>query len=241
MAQSQSSLKGVVDLVFLIDVTGSMSPCIDALRQNIGLFIDYLVSGDGEQNQTPVKDWRAKAVGYRDIEVDTEWFVDAPFVRDVTQLKAQLSALAATGGGDEPETLLDALYRVINMGQSEVTAQVPDGNRWRARGNATRVIIVFTDASFKETMTIPEAMGGTWQDISTACHNNRIYLNLFAPNMECYQRLSEIQNCEWEVVEGPGGPQLALAQYTSDRTNFAKALKMLAKTVSKSAEVSLTL
>ena len=31
---------GVVDLVFLVDVTGSMGPCINALRDNINHFID---------------------------------------------------------------------------------------------------------------------------------------------------------------------------------------------------------
>ena len=40
--QPQSKAKGVVDIVFLLDATGSMGPCIAALKTNIGLFIDSL-------------------------------------------------------------------------------------------------------------------------------------------------------------------------------------------------------
>ena len=79
-----------------------MAPCIDALRQNIETFVGTLSSGDANK-AAPVKDWRAKVVGYRDFEVaESEglpWIVDNPFVRDPAV--AQL-ALQAAGGGDEP-------------------------------------------------------------------------------------------------------------------------------------------
>jgi hypothetical protein len=110
--------KGVADIVFLIDVTGSMAPIIDALRKNIEVFVDSLSSGDAN-NAAPVKDWRGKVVGYRDIEAaeaeGLPWIVDNPFVRDAGALKAQLATLQAAGGGDEPESLLDALYKVASM------------------------------------------------------------------------------------------------------------------------------
>lgn len=44
-----------------------MATCIDALRKNIEAFIDSLSHGDAN-HAAPVRDWRAKAVGYRDIE-----------------------------------------------------------------------------------------------------------------------------------------------------------------------------
>ena len=43
-------------------------------------------------------------VGYSDATHDPAWFHDNPFVRDATALKAQLAALKAEGGGDEPES-----------------------------------------------------------------------------------------------------------------------------------------
>jgi len=228
--------KGVADIVFLIDVTGSMAPIIDALRKNIEVFVDSLSSGDAN-NAAPVKDWRGKVVGYRDAEHDPDWFQDHPFVRDAVALKAQLADLRAEGGGDEPESLLDALYKVATMEASPKGAQSEDAGKWRYRSEAARVVVVFTDASFKETMAIPEAKGGSLQDVANVIMANRIILSLFAPNFEGYDRLSQIDKSEWEVVEYEGlSAQEALQKFTADPTNFRTTLKQLAASVSKSAE-----
>jgi hypothetical protein len=237
---ARAKTKGVADLVFVLDVTGSMASCIDALRKNIEAFIDSLSQGDGN-NVAAVRDWRGKVVGYRDIEASqTEgipWLIDNPFVRDVGALKAQLAALKAEGGGDEPESLLDTLYKVATMPASPKGAQTEDPAMWRYRSDAARVVIVFTDASFKETLSIPEAKGGSLQDVANVVMANRIILSLFAPNFEGYDRLSQIDKSEWEVVEYEGvSPQDALKRFTSDPVNFRTTLKQLAASVSRSAE-----
>ena len=240
--QSRARTKGVADVVFLIDVSGSMAPCIDALRTNIEAFIQTLSAGDpANANAAPVRDWRAKVVGYRDIEAapaeGVQWLEDQPFVRDAAALKAQLAALKAEGGGDEPESLLDALYKVATMEASPKGSQAEDPGKWRYRSDAARVVVVFTDASFKETMSIPEAKGGALQDVANVVMANRIILSLFAPNFEGYDRLSQIDKSEWEVVEYEGlSAQAALQKFTSDPANFRTTLKQLAASVSRSAE-----
>jgi hypothetical protein len=232
--------KGVADIVFLVDVSGSMAPCIDALRRNIEVFVDSLSKGDAN-NAAPVKDWRGKVVGYRDLEhADAEglpWIEDHPFVRDAVALKAQLGTLQAQGGGDEPESLLDALYTVASMPATPRGAQSEEPGMWRYRSDAARVVVVFTDASFKETLQIPAAKGGSLQDVANVVMANRIILSLFAPNFEGYDRLSQIDKSEWEVVEYEGlNAQQALQRYTADAANFRTTLKQLAASVSKSAE-----
>ena len=236
----RAKTKGVADIVFLIDVSGSMTTCIDALRRNIETFIDSLGHGDAN-NAAAVKDWRGKVVGYRDIEhAEAEglpWIEDHPFVRDAVALKAQLGELRANGGGDEPESLLDALYKIATMDASPKGAQGEDASKWRYRSEAARVVVVFTDASFKETMVLPEAKGGSLQDVANVIMANRIILSLFAPNFEGYDRLSQIDKSEWEVVEYEGlSPQEALQKFTSDPAHFRTTLKQLAASVSKSAE-----
>ena len=238
--QARAKTKGVADLVFLVDVSGSMSTCIDALRKNIETFIDSLSRGDAN-NASPVRDWRAKVVGYRDIEAaESEglpWIVNNEFVRDAATLKSQLAALQANGGGDEPESLLDALYQVATMEATPKGSQTEDAGRWRYRSDAARVVIVFTDASFKETLNIQQAKGGSLQDVANVIMANRIILSLFAPNFEGYDRLSQIDKSEWEVVEYEGlNPQEALQKFTSDPVNFRTTLKQLAASVSRSAE-----
>ena len=238
--QTRAKTKGVADLVFVVDVSGSMAPCIDALRSNIEIFIDSLNRGDAN-NAAPVKDWRGKVVGYRDIEAAESdglpWIIDNAFVRDAGALKAQLAGLQAGGGGDEPESLLDALYKVASMEAVPKGSQTEDPSKWRYRSDAARVVIVFTDASFKETMSIDEAKGGSLQDVANVIMANRVILSLFAPNFEGYDRLSQIDKSEWEVVEFEGlNPQEALQKFTSDPVNFRTTLKQLAASVSRSAE-----
>ena len=238
--QSREKTKGVADIVFVVDISGSMAPCIDALRQNIETFVGTLSSGDAN-NAAPVKDWRAKVVGYRDIEAAEDdglpWIVDNQFVRDPAELKAQLAGLQANGGGDEPESLLDTLYKVATMEAMPKGAQSIEPGKWRYRSDAARVVVVFTDASFKETMSIPEAKGGSLQDVANVVMANRIILSIFAPNFEGYDRLSQIDKSEWEVVEFEGmNAQEALQKFTSDPVNFRNTLKQLAASVSRSAE-----
>jgi hypothetical protein len=238
--QARSKTKGVADIVFMVDVSGSMASCIDALRTNIETFIDSLSKGEGN-NAPPVRDWRGRVVGYRDVEAAQSeglpWIVDNPFVRDASSLKSQLGELRAEGGGDVPESLLDALFKVASTEATPKGAQAEDPSKWRYRSDAARVIIVFTDAPFKETMSIQEAKGGSLQDVANLIMANRIILSLFAPNFEGYDRLSQIDKSEWEVVEYEGlSPQDALKKFTSDPVSFRTTLKQLAASVSRSAE-----
>jgi len=235
--QQQPKAKGVVDIVFLMDATGSMAPCIDALKRNVELFIDSLTISSGN-NVSPVRDWRAKVVGYRDFEdSDAEPFVDSSFVREPAALKAQLAALVAKGGGDEPESLLDAIYRVSMVGQTEKGATADDPSKWRYRSAAARVVIVFTDAPFKEKLALPEAKGGGLNDVINAVTSNRIILSVFAPDLECFNKLAEIDRAEYMPVPLNGKTaQDALKEFTADQANFKETLKQLAASVSKSAE-----
>jgi len=82
--QARAKTKGVADVVFLIDVSGSMSPIIDALRKNIEAFVDSLSTGDAN-NAPPVRDWRGKVVGYRDVDVSNDLHVTEVFA-DLAEL-----------------------------------------------------------------------------------------------------------------------------------------------------------
>jgi uncharacterized protein YegL len=228
-------VKGVVDIVFLIDVTGSMQHCIDALKANISGFIDGLTTKSAN-NESPVKHWRGKVVGFRDYEHDKVPFVDQPFVEDAGLLRDQLNALTAEGGGDEPESLLDALYKVATMASAEKADTTVDPLKWRYRYQAARVVVVFTDASCHPKMTEPK--GGTVDEVVNAIHENRIILSLFAPEMDCYNKLSAADKAEWTAfafdATSDGGAAKALADLTSDPAKFKKTMEMLAKSVSAS-------
>ena len=255
---AESKVKGVVDIVVLLDVTGSMQECVDAVKGSISTFITSLGAKDAN-NDSPIKDWRIKICGYRDHQAqESNWFVDNPFVRDLAGIQAQLSNpnLNATGGGDEPESLLDALYKLAKMDQSGVQ-DAEDATKWRARGTAARAVIFFTDATFKTPMTIPEAAGGGVTDVNTAIMSNRIILCGFCPEWPGYLELASVDRAEIEFVvtvsENPilehlGKPSdeghaavlasvAAMKEKASNSVAFTKIMGQLAKSISRSATV----
>lgn len=231
-------IKGVCDIVFLIDATGSMQPAIDDLKRNIKMFFNQLSKGDDNGNAL-VKDWRARVIGYRDVNVDSEWYIDNPFVRDPKEIERQLDAIEADGGGDEPESLLDALYKVAKFGSTPKMAQEEDPTMWRYRSEAARIVIVFTDASFHPTTSLGEAPNLDWTEIANLVMQEKLRLSIYAPQMDCYDNLSQIDKCEYMPIEFD--PEVKndavykLRDFTADTANFQKTLEQLAKTVSVSA------
>ena len=129
-----------------------------ALKTNIGVFIDQLTAG-----QTPIRDWRGKAIGYRDVKSDGKsWYKDNPFVQnDAVALKAQLGSAVPEGGGDEPQTCSSTRFTwspTWNRRQPVRQSRIP--GKWRFRREATRVVIVFTDATYHREMSVSGGKAG---------------------------------------------------------------------------------
>lgn len=232
-------MAGTADFIFLIDGTGSMNPCMQALKDNIHVFLDEI---GGEQS--PVYDWRGKVVVYRDQEVDgSHWLEDNPFVADAAALKSQIDSLEAKGGGDEPESALDAIHLLATYPQAARSAQDVGPQEWRYRSNAALVVIVFTDATFKPIMTYDAGAGGTVEDVRNAVMNNKLILIIYAPDEEGWESLSQVDKAEWIAIDkapderGEASFVEGLRQLVGDQDNFKKAMIALAESVSKSAEV----
>jgi hypothetical protein len=236
-------VKGVVDIVFLMDATGSMQGCIDQLKENVKLFVDTMTAKNANHD-SPVKDWRAKVVGFRDYKADGEdkWLVNNDFTSNVEVLRGQLDNLKAYGGGDIPESLLDALYIVANMGQTELQ-DYPIPSKWRYRSSAARVVVIFTDAGFHDPLDIPEARGTRLEDVINLVHTNRLVLSIYAPRFdgdskmvaEDYARLGAADKADYMPLVDDDGNDITLDQFTSNVVHFQNTLKQLAKTVSKTA------
>ena len=237
--------KGVVDICFLLDVTGSMQPCIDAVKNGIRTFISTLTSPESNGG-IRIENWRACICGYRDITYEPrfnkEWLIINDFTDDVSLLHAQLDALHAQGGGEEPESLLDALYHVVNRGKTE-KGEPMDAKKWRYTSEAARCIIVLTDATYHEKMGEHED-GATVNDLIPILQQERIRLSLFAPELPCHYALSCLDKCTYEAIEVPTTDttsstntkaiQKAVADYVSNPENFNKTLELLAKSISQS-------
>ena len=127
------STRPEVDVVFVLDVTGSMSGEIEGIKEGIASFSTEL-TGRGF-------DARYGLVAFRDEFLDEPEppvvvdFKGSPFTADPVVFSGQVSSLKAGGGGDDhPETSLQALT---------IGADLP------YRASATRVLVLVTDAAPK--------------------------------------------------------------------------------------------
>jgi FHA domain/Integrin beta chain VWA domain len=94
-----------VDLVFVMDVTESMQPYIDAIKQNMVNFAHDLAANN--------RDYRLGLVTFEDYVVSKYADCNCPYQKtmtsDVNQFINWVGTLHASGGGDIPEDQLDAL------------------------------------------------------------------------------------------------------------------------------------
>ncbi len=116
-----------VDIVFVMDVTESMQPYIDAIKQNMVNFAHDLASNN--------RDYRLGLVTFEDYVVskypDCNCAYQKTMTSDVNQFIDWVGTLHASGGGDIPEDQLDALAYASSF---------------PFRPQAQGIIIIITDA-----------------------------------------------------------------------------------------------
>ena len=215
---SENARLGVkADVVILMDVTGSMDPCIEGMKSRVKELTDAM---EGEVNVQV--DWRAKIIGFRDLEADPEedWFQgkDNPFVKTAQEIAAQLTPLEARGGGmgpaEIPESALDALEMAMGM------------DDWINQGEGHRVIVLLTDAPTKpKTVTGKDAM-----DIAQMASENHFRILIFGPDCKEYRILEKVPKASFVDVTKGGTKKVHRGLENLDWTFL---FETLAKTVSE--------
>ena len=128
-----------VDIIFCIDGSGSMSPCLDKVKANAKKFYMDLVEMITNDYNSSIEELNIKVITFRDYAEDGEqamvesrWF-DITAGDDV-EYEKHLNGIIADGGGDEPENGLEALFLAMT-------------SKWNAKGdNDRQIIVLFTDA-----------------------------------------------------------------------------------------------
>lgn len=236
-----------IDIVFLVDATGSMSEAIGGLKDSIRYFFEYLT--DKGRNEKSFQDWRAKIVGYRDVEADEEWLVNNPFVTSKDEVEAQLDALEAEGGGDEPEDLLDALLIVANMESPAARGGAADGFQWRHRKDAARAIVAFTDATYHPNAKLPFHNNATWEDVARVVDSQRIIFEIVTPvypeNSDVdpklfkniYSDLGTANRTEYVQLRDRQGNPMAFRDIPKNIDQFSEFMVALGKSISNSCDI----
>ncbi len=126
--------KAFADIVFVIDSTGSMRNEITSVKNGITDFVSNIVKAG--------VDTRIGILEYRDITYDGKdstiihTINGSPWHYSVADMVSTLESIGAGGGGDTPESLMDALG-FITKGQMKF------------RSDARKFVIVLTDATYR--------------------------------------------------------------------------------------------
>jgi hypothetical protein len=197
-------LSYAVDIVFCIDVTGSMDPIIDAVKANALGFYDDVQSNLTEKGKN-VAQLRVRVIAFRDFTADGDSAVEeSPFFTlpgDRAGFSEFVNGLVAQGGGDAPESGLEAVALAIN-------------SPWSTTGDRRRqVIVVWTDqpAHPLNPSVLPadlssrvpadfSALTDVWEDEQGSMGSSSKRLILFAPDGPGWSDISAV----WEnVVHNP--------------------------------------
>jgi len=124
--QNDPTSQDPLDLAFIMDTTGSMSSYIETARKNIRRVVD-------EISQSQRQSIRFALVEYRDHPPEDRTYVvrKHDFTSSVSTMKSWLDASRATGGGDTPEAVADALYEATTLS-------------WRQ--SAVKIAVLISDA-----------------------------------------------------------------------------------------------
>jgi hypothetical protein len=205
-AAAQSSLAAprglsyAVDIVFCIDSTGSMTPIIDQVKANALRFYDDVQSNLTAKGKN-VDQLRVRVIGFRDFAADGAAALDeSPFLALPDQrddFSAFVNGLVAEGGGDAPESGLEAVALAID-------------SPWTTTGDRRRqVIVVWTDqpAQSLDSSVLPpdiatrvpadfSALTDAWEDEQGRMGSSSKRLILFAPDGPGWSDISAV----WENV-----------------------------------------
>lgn len=172
--QKPKKIKGLADIVFCIDFSGSMTYCIKGVCENINNFIKSLETS----NRNVYIDWRIGFCAYS----DTDFYI-LKFVKDTHIFSNTLSQISLMG--------------------DEFTAGALDFSisEFEWRHPCTKVIALFTDETL-ETGYIHDGVKEKFPALLDKIANSKIKLYYFGPDCHYYRQFEFISGCVPQYIQG---------------------------------------
>ncbi len=204
--QEQRSERPRIDVVFVVDTTGSMSGLLEGAKQTIWSIANRLSSGE------PRPDIRVGLVAYRDItdEYVTKSF---PLTRDLDTIHGQLSQLVASGGGDSPEH--------VNRGLSDAI----HGMSWEAGQNVLRLVFLVGDAPPHNDYSD----GPTSAELARTAAAKNITINTvqcghMPDTADAWRTIASLAGGQMTTIEQDGGVQAIASPFDDELADLNRVL-----------------
>ncbi len=199
------------DILFLLDCTRSMRGEIDAIRDAIMSFADTIKS-DGVRARIGLIEFRDRFIG-EEARVLRFGPGQDVFTADVVAFRQGVGALQAKGGGDAPESSLDAVMLAL---------------RQPFAADASKVLVLITDAP----PHIPDRETSSVDDVVNALREQGI--------QQCYlvmRTRDAASQAYLKLLEAAPGLAFDLGvgdDFRARAENFKRTLMSLGKTISSS-------
>lgn len=196
----------VVDVVFVLDTTGSMSGLIQTAKEKIWSIATTMASAQ------PAPEIRIGLVAYRD-RGDAYVTKTVDLSSDLDSVYAALMDFQADGGGDMPESVNAALERAVN------------DMSWSDGGQAYQVIFLVGDApphtDYQDEAQYPE--------ILAAAHERGIIVNAIQcgdlqPTVAAWTNIARLGNGSFFQVEQAGGAVAYSTPYDEELAELSARL-----------------
>ncbi|MFC4767164.1 CARDB domain-containing protein [Effusibacillus consociatus] len=165
-APTETLVSATVDVIVAIDTTGSMSGWINQVRTETASFANKL--------QAEGFDYRLGLLDFKDVRVDGgPWWYG--MTKSSATFNSWVNGLRATGGGDWPESDINAMYTATQKFQKE------------GRSTAGRMLILITDAPFISSENGYDARG-----MGTFLHHNNVVLNIIGTGADAWGQATQV-------------------------------------------------
>ena len=233
------------DIVFCLDASASMEPAINGVRNHIFALVESL-NGDCQYNwdvrfgflaySTPYDYGQGEKTVRRYDKYDGEEGMVFMTVKDVNEaVLAALYRMEADANGSlesrlfttDIEEFRRGLSRVECVGDEtpavalDMAADFP----FRDAASCHRVIVFLTDETMEDGSAYNVSMAKL-NDLAMKIQGRRIALYMIAPQSDGYDMLSQIDRCEWTIVDG--------AAKGLSSIDFGKLMQNIGKSVSVS-------
>jgi len=196
-----------IEVVFVLDTTGSMGDLIQAAKEKIWAIANTLTS------TKPAPDIKMGLVGYRD-RGDAYITKLTDLTDDLDAVYEDLMAFQAQGGGDAPES--------VNQALNEAVTRI----KWSEDDEAYRVIFLVGDCpphmDYKDDVKYPD----TCKTAATAgIIVNTIQCGNHAPTQPVWTEIADRAEGRYFQVEQSGGAILASTPFDKDLAELSKDLE----------------
>jgi uncharacterized protein YegL len=187
------------DIVFLIDISDSMKPVLNAVKDNITKLVDTLANDT--QRQWDIRlDFLAHAFGngithyesvrFGGVDIINSLYHHEPepaqyfFTTDIAKFKSRLAEIETTGD----ETTLIAL---------DTALEYP----WRPAQEGHRAIVLLTDEPIETGENVEEQVAQL-KKLIEKIYRKRVKLFIIAPDSAAFHTLANADKSEYEIVDG---------------------------------------